>query len=127
MSILLGLVELPSLCSCYSGCVTLAKYTKYVSAYWVPRALVSIGIAAGGFAIEVERRIGLEEVIVRADLNRSVTGIAHDDLDARATDIELDVALFNQHFARDHEGSFRSGKAVSRVVMRQRAQRPFVA
>jgi hypothetical protein len=67
-------------------------------------------VATGLLAIEVERRIRLEEVIVRADLNRSVTGIAHDDLDARATGIELDVAVFDQHFARDHEEAFRSGR-----------------
>jgi hypothetical protein len=51
ISILLGLFEFPSMCTCYSGCVVVAKFTRVVSGFWIPRAAALVGIAAGGIAI----------------------------------------------------------------------------
>lgn len=53
--ILLALFEIPSLCTCYSGCVVVGKYTRIVSGFWIPRAAALVGIAAGGIAIYAVR------------------------------------------------------------------------
>ena len=44
------------MCACYEVCKKVVVYTRFISAYWVSRALIQIGVAAGGFAIYVVRR-----------------------------------------------------------------------
>src|SRR5436190_4317530 len=65
--------------------------------------------AAGFLALERERRIGLEEMIMRADLDRPVAGIGDRKLHARPAGIERDVAvlrddlaILGDDFAGDH-------------------------
>ena len=54
------------------------------------------------FAIELQRRVGLEEVVMRADLDRTVAGIGDGDLHRLAASIELDLAALDEELARDH-------------------------
>ena len=49
--------------------------------------------ALGAFAIELQCVVGFEEVIVAADLNRSVAGVRHHDVLRRAAFVEHDVAV----------------------------------
>src|SRR5882757_11394312 len=70
--------------------------------------------AAGASAIEFQRRIGFEEMIVRADLDRTVAGIRHRQRHRLATGVELDLAVLDEEFAGDHFSSF---------VIRGRAKR----
>src|SRR5438105_9094915 len=58
--------------------------------------------AAGFLALERERRIGLEEMIMRADLDRPVAGIGDRKLHAQPAGIERDVAVLRDDLARDH-------------------------
>src|SRR5262245_43014075 len=53
-------------------------------------------------AVEFERRVGFEEMIVRAHLDRSVAGIRHRQGHGPAASIELDLALLDEVFAGDH-------------------------
>src|ERR1700731_1213503 len=53
-------------------------------------------------AIELQRRIGLEEMIMRADLDRPVAGIGDRDHDRLAAGIEFDLAVLDEHLAGDH-------------------------
>src|SRR5271169_2074791 len=52
-------------------------------------------------AIELERRVGLEEMIVRADLDRPVAGIGDLDRHRFAPLVHGDVAGFGHHLARN--------------------------
>ncbi len=58
--------------------------------------------AARLVAIELQRRVGLEEMVVRADLDRPVAGIGDDERDGRPPGIELDIALGDENFAGEH-------------------------
>src|SRR5258707_1629026 len=58
--------------------------------------------AARLLAIEFQCRIGLEEMIVRADLNRPVPGIGDRQRHRLAAGIELDLALLDEHFTGNH-------------------------
>src|SRR5262252_4553242 len=58
--------------------------------------------AAGLGAVEGQRRIGLEEMVVGADLDRSVPGIGHGECDGRAVRVEDNVALLSKDFAWNH-------------------------
>src|SRR5882724_3581608 len=49
-------------------------------------------VAARNGAVEAQRRVGLEEMVVRADLDRPVAGVGDLDLDRGAAGVELDVA-----------------------------------
>lgn len=51
IAILVGIIEVPLLCSCMKACVVIAKYTKRISGYWWIRGTILTLIAAGGFAI----------------------------------------------------------------------------
>src|SRR5215475_6303389 len=53
-------------------------------------------------AVKLQRRIGLEEMIVRAHLDRPVAGIRHRQGDGLAAGIELDLAVLDEGFARNH-------------------------
>src|SRR5713101_6748294 len=58
--------------------------------------------AAGLRAVELQRRIGLEEMIMRADLDRPVPGIGDGELHAGPAGVELDLAVLGDDFAGDH-------------------------
>src|SRR5262245_41886122 len=53
-------------------------------------------------AVKLQRRIGLEEMIVRAHLDRPVAGIRHRQGDGLAAGIELDLAVLDEGFAGNH-------------------------
>src|ERR1051326_7116882 len=53
-------------------------------------------------AVELERRLGLEEMIVRADLDRPVARIRNRDFHAAAAGVERDLAVLGDDFAGDH-------------------------
>src|SRR5919106_524989 len=59
--------------------------------------------AARSLALELERGVGLEEMVVRADLNRAVAGIRHLQGDRGAVGIESDLAVADQIFAGNHQ------------------------
>src|SRR5262249_56817085 len=65
--------------------------------------------AARLFAIEFQRRIGLEEMVVRADLDRPIAGIGDRQRHRLATGIELDLAVLDEHFTGDHASLHRIG------------------
>src|SRR5579859_1926689 len=73
--------------------------------------------AAGFLALELQRRIGLEEMIVRADLDRAVTGIGNRQRHGLAAGIELDLAVLDEQFDGDHEGA----PSAKRALMAARA------
>src|SRR5271166_3928067 len=53
-------------------------------------------------AVEAQRRVRLEEMIVRAHLDRPVAGIGDLDLDGRAAGVQLDLAGRGEDLAGDH-------------------------
>src|SRR5690606_23118656 len=58
--------------------------------------------AARRRAVEFERGVGLGEVVVRADLDRAVAGVAHHQRARGAADGEFDVAVGDEEFSGDH-------------------------
>src|SRR5258708_29163221 len=60
--------------------------------------------AAGQFAIEGERSIGLVEMIVRADLYRTVAGIGDSQDHRRSAGVDLDLARCGEELSGDHLG-----------------------
>src|SRR5438045_7108660 len=60
--------------------------------------------AAGLLPVEHQRRVGLEEMIVAADLHRPVAEIGDAHLESLPAGIELDLAGGRHHFAWDHAG-----------------------
>src|SRR5579863_1150777 len=58
--------------------------------------------AARFLAIEFQRRVGLEEMIVRADLDRAVSGIGNRERDRLPAGVEFDLAVLDEEFAGDH-------------------------
>src|SRR5215467_3526413 len=58
--------------------------------------------AARLLAIEFQRRIGLEEMIMRADLDRPVAGIGDRQAQCLAAGIELNLAVLDEHLTGDH-------------------------
>src|SRR5260370_15145324 len=58
--------------------------------------------AAGFLAVELQRRIGLEEMIMRADLDRPVARVDDRELPARPAGISNDLAALGDDFAGDH-------------------------
>src|SRR3974390_895351 len=61
--------------------------------------------AARFFAVEFQRRIGLEEMVVRADLDRTIAGIGHRQRHGLAARIEVDLSVLDEAFAGDHSAS----------------------
>src|ERR1700677_1398252 len=57
-------------------------------------------------AIEFQRRIGLKEMIMRADLDRAVAGIGDRERDRLAAGGEVDLAVLDEEFTGDHFISF---------------------
>src|SRR4029077_20971526 len=58
--------------------------------------------AARLLAIELQRRIGLEEMIVRADLDRPVAGVGDGERHGLAAGIERDLAGLDEELAGGH-------------------------
>jgi hypothetical protein len=58
--------------------------------------------AARFFTVELQRRIGFEKMIMRADLDRPITRISDRKRDGLTTFVELDFARSDEHFAGDH-------------------------
>src|SRR5690348_11907132 len=58
--------------------------------------------AARAVPVEAERGVGLEEMVMRADLDRPVAGIGDLDLDRCPAGIELDLAGLRDDFTGDH-------------------------
>src|SRR3954468_23366264 len=54
--------------------------------------------------VEGQRRVRLEEVIVRADLDRPVAGIRHVEGDRISALVQVDLAGPDEQFARYHQG-----------------------
>ena len=61
--------------------------------------------AARLLALELERRVGLEEMIVRADLDRPVAGIGDAERHPLAPGVEGNLAVLDEHFAGDHQST----------------------
>src|SRR5438552_3676772 len=62
--------------------------------------------AARLLAVEPECRVGFEEVVVRADLDRPVAGVGHRQRHGLAAGVERDVAGFDEKLAGGHGASF---------------------
>jgi hypothetical protein len=58
--------------------------------------------AARGGAVEAQRRIGLEEVVVRTDLDRPVAGVGDLQANRRTVRIQFDVSFREEILARLH-------------------------
>ena len=73
--------------------------------------------ATCGGAVEVQRAVGLGEVVVRADLDRPVRGVAHHQREAAAARVEGVFALVDEEFAGRHHLPPRaiSGRLSARV------------
>src|SRR5262249_25464795 len=54
-------------------------------------------------AVERQRRVCLKEMIVRTDLDRPITRIGHRERHGLAAVVELDLAVLNEQFTRDHQ------------------------
>src|SRR5438045_2538426 len=53
-------------------------------------------------AVEGERRVGLVEMIMRPDLDRTVPGIGDRQCHGRAAGVDLDIGRGSDNFSRDH-------------------------
>ena len=62
--------------------------------------------AARGIPIETERRIGFEEMIVTADLDRPRAGIRHRQRRDGAARVQLDIAVARDDFTGFHQTPF---------------------
>src|SRR5439155_10475336 len=69
-------------------------------------------------ALKLQSRIGFEKMEVRAHLNRPVAAIGHRHRGRPQSDIEFDVAGFNQHFAWDHGMPLMEYRSWNRMVDR---------
>src|SRR5882757_5132790 len=58
--------------------------------------------AAGLVSVEFQGRIGFEEVVVRADLDRAVAGVRYRQRHSLAAGVEFDLAVLDEEFAGDH-------------------------
>src|SRR5262249_52850471 len=61
--------------------------------------------AARLLAIEFQRRIGLEEMIMRADLDRPIAGISDRQRHRLAASVDLDLVVLDEHFTGDHSAA----------------------
>jgi hypothetical protein len=69
--------------------------------------------AVGRLAVEGERLVGLEEMVVGADLHRAVARVSYSQRDGAAPDVQFDIAGGGSQFTWDHGGSWGSGGAGS--------------
>src|ERR1700722_6568438 len=76
---------------------TLARLEAHCGAGWNVKAH-----AAGFGALEVQRRIDLEKVIVRTDLDRPIAAVGDGKRQRFAALIELDFAWLDEIFTGDH-------------------------
>src|ERR1700733_3162928 len=54
--------------------------------------------ATRSLAVEFQRRIGIKEMIMRADLDRTIARIGNGQCEGLAALVELDFARFDDHF-----------------------------
>src|SRR5579872_7115817 len=54
-------------------------------------------------AVELQRRVGFEEMVMRANLDRAVAGIGDGNRRRLAPGVERDLAVLDEHFAGNHE------------------------
>src|SRR3954468_19459263 len=64
--------------------------------------------AASLLAVELQRRIGLEEMIVRADLDRTVACVGNRQRRRLAAGIELNLAVLDEEFTGNHSRNLLS-------------------
>src|ERR1700690_2937276 len=57
---------------------------------------------ARSVAIELQRRIGFEKVVVRTDLDGPIAGIGDGQRDGTTALVDLDFAGLDEHFAGNH-------------------------
>ena len=57
MSFVLGIVEVPMLCSCYDWCKVVARVTKPVAGLWIGRAVMHLLVGGGILAIGVHQNV----------------------------------------------------------------------
>src|ERR1700722_15025836 len=88
---------------------TLARLEAHCGAGWNVKAH-----AAGFGALEVQRRIGLEKVIVRTDLDRPIAAVGDGQRQRFAALVELDFARFYEIFTGDHRYLIGSAPARGR-------------
>src|SRR6187402_684398 len=58
--------------------------------------------AAGFLAVEFQRRVGFEKMVVRADLDRTIAAVGDGERHRLAAGIEFDLAVLDEEFAGDH-------------------------
>src|SRR6185312_10174240 len=58
--------------------------------------------AARLLPLELQGRIGLEEMIMRADLDRPVAGVGDSERHRLSPGIQLDLAVLHEQFTGDH-------------------------
>src|SRR6185369_17943829 len=58
--------------------------------------------ATGLLALELQGRVGFEKMVMRANLNWSVAAVGDGNRHSLASRIELDLAVLDELFARDH-------------------------
>lgn len=54
---ILGLVEVPSMCSCYEWCKVVGRYTRILGGTWIGRAATHIALASGMLALAVIKKV----------------------------------------------------------------------
>src|SRR3954465_6089337 len=59
--------------------------------------------AARLLAVELQRRVGLEEMVMRADLDRPVAAVGDGERHRLAAGVEFDLAVLDEAFTGDHE------------------------
>src|SRR5262249_15385347 len=80
--------------------------------------------AARLLAVEFQRRIALEEMIMRADLDRPVAGIGDRQRDRLAAGIDLDLVVLDERLTGDH-GVPSSYRLMHRYQLRSIRKRRF--
>src|SRR6185503_8969380 len=72
--------------------------------------------AARSFPVELQRRVGLEEMVVRPDLNRPVAGIGDAQCYGLAAGVQLDLAVLDEIFSGDHRSHLIGSCTVTSFV-----------
>lgn len=70
IAVLIGLVEMPLICSCFRWCECVARYMKYITGWWWARSVMYILLTAGAYAIYATQHVqNIYMVIVLAALD----------------------------------------------------------
>lgn len=51
ISPLVGIIEMPTCCTCFTWCKVVDKYSRFLTRFWITRALIYIGISAAFYSI----------------------------------------------------------------------------